>query len=121
MTEQLISFGTAKLAEDKGFNIPCGKFYLLDQYSEPSLANNKGLLVGETQAPTQSSLQKWLREKYKIHIHICYFSENKKWNVDLYKYETTALLNHPLELSNNTSYEEALEVGLQEALKLIKK
>ena len=85
--------------------------------------------------PTQSFLQKWLREKYKLEVHVSFNPDwewndkdeclcvNKGYRVDWgfvgiwKKYETES---YPLEKSNISTYEEALEVGLQEALKLIK-
>ena len=75
-------------------------------------------------APTQSLLQKWLREKHNIQINI--FAEwNKKRN-------KVTFCNYIISLEGNMAglhyvmsgfdtYEEALEAGLLEALKLIKK
>ena len=81
--------------------------------------SNKGYYYS---APTQSLLQKWLREKHKIHI-IVYVMENSDGNI-YYDFGLKRIVNY---LSDNSSkpmefstYEEALEVGLQEALKLIK-
>jgi hypothetical protein len=75
-------------------------------------------------APTQSLLQKWLREVHKIHIDI------KEWElINWYFYikdgRTSPVKNIRIKIDDNTkwefdSYEEALEIGLQEGLKLIK-
>ena len=65
------------------------------------------------QAPTQSLLQKWLREKYKKHIDInpfYYKGDFISWNLRIHNTYYKDKYN---------SYEEALEIGLQEVLKLI--
>ena len=72
-------------------------------------------------APTQSVLQKWLREVYDIHIKLEYFTDNTWDGILIYQnapYEwddNTA----PVDAENCKTYEEALEICLQKALKLI--
>lgn len=115
MKEQLISFETAKLAKEKGF-------YIEDQ-------NNH---IPKYNLPTQSLLQKWLREVHNSFIEVGihspknkYFTKkNLRYFVEINYYGK----NFNLEMTNKEdflktnikSYEEALEIGLQEALKLIK-
>lgn len=76
-------------------------------------------------APTQSLLQKFLRDVHKIHIEISLgHDENNIWyNFNLFKIEFGYKydpINLEKEFSGSNSYEEALEIGLQESLKLIK-
>ena len=125
MTEQLISFETAKLAKEKGFNIPtlygCNEkgelqeYFTYESYSpgEPEVRITDFIKEWEYQLPTQSFLQKWLREKHNIHL-IAY----KNINIDGYDwcYITTDGITN---INSYKTYEEALEAGLQEALKLI--
>lgn len=67
-----------------------------------------------------SELQKWLRENHGMHPHICWL-EDWKWNVDVYLWkEENGLLTSPGSGKGHKSYEDALEHGLKEALKLIK-
>ena len=129
MTDQLISFETAKLAKEKGF----GGKELTTDYSYQSdkhilcriPENNKSVFNGDPMnpgngysAPTQSLLQKWLRETYFIHIviQVFYSTIGKEWtfSVDIF-YEGEKVIKLPCE----DTYEEALEIGEQEALKLI--
>lgn len=89
MEDQLISFETAKLAKEKGFEEYCFSYYNLKgeikhNYSEngsstdvdfrvdlEDLLDNFNRGIPNTySAPTQSLLQKWLREVHKIHIEI---------------------------------------------------
>ncbi len=69
--------------------------------------------------PTQSVAQKWLRETKNLHIEISYMYENY-WTYDILtipRHDLIGLSDRPI-IRYNT-YEEALEAGLQEALKLI--
>jgi len=122
MKEEIITFETAKLAKEKGFEITWLKDYfdLKDnrQYGQcvvfsPELysyddENHIGL-------STQSLLQKWLREKHKIAVLVTLCPDNYGYDiirdesfVEIIKYKRNFL-----------NYENALEEGLQEALKLI--
>jgi len=125
MTDQLISFETAKLAKEKGFNEECDWNYCIETYDFPT-----GLHVVEGNiyrfrlgvirnacAPTQSLLQKWLRDEHKIHITI-YSSSQESWMFRITKPHQKLL--EGLYAEDFETYEEALEEGLQEALKLIK-
>jgi hypothetical protein len=94
MKEQLITSETAKLASEKG-------------YSPILLGDNF-----KNDLPTQSLLQRWLREVHNIDINMA------KDSLDIYHcsvYNNLTVCN-PL---FSRQYEEALEKGLQEALKLI--
>ncbi|WP_281960789.1 hypothetical protein [Bacteroides clarus] len=93
MTEELVTLETAKLLKEKGFN--------------------------EYHYPIQSIAAKWLREAKGLHIEISY-SCNKYWYYDILtipKHDFVGLANRPFVKYN--TYEEALEAGIQEALKLI--
>ena len=114
MKEQLISFETAKLAKEKGFVYMKANCYgdnMCYQLPEGELINAlKGNSVGGyILAPTQSLLQKWLRE-----IHNIFISTDVNYCYKIYH-------NDELfeESTDYHSYEEALEAGLYQALLLI--
>ena len=131
MKEQKISVDTCVLANEKGY--PMGSItHLTDDMSSIKY-------VEFTYVPTQAVLQTWLREKYDIHVSVnVRFHEKKTNGVVMYAYEISTLenyydgigdnLNHWLEglgeynplYHTHEKYEEALEIGLQEGLKLIK-
>jgi len=134
MQEELVSFETAKLAKEKGFDLEfCnvgwhGDFGDLKGDNYPFLGtysfyksiycNNKD--EHQIQRPTQSLLQKWLREVHKISVEStsCWWDDGKKeFEYNVYKKDLGG--DSPCSLSVFKTYEEALEVGLQEALKLI--
>ena len=109
MTEEPVTLETAKLLKENGFN---ERKYLIDV----STLNHcyKYLSV-----PPQSVAQKWLRETKNLHIEISYMYENY-WTYDILtipRHDLIGLSDRPI-IRYNT-YEEALEAGLQEALKLI--
>ena len=146
MKEQEILFETARLAKEKGFNWPCHKsfthytkekIHFTDGKSGPFgwekdeisisggyFVNNHKLadLTNEyyTQyaIPTQSFLQKWLREEHHIHIAILpkQLLSSKEYDIRYYIFK--GKLKKDWEELFET-YEEALEQALIEALNLI--
>lgn len=159
MEDALVSFETAKLAFKagfrgligKGYKHPAGHYYNhfgdIDGDSSMELAeflnlkktslsddelyeNNKFKLIS---APTQSLLQKWLREKHNIHVIPKIndslskrFDERSNIEFRQWKWYIYTNINDKdfiYEFFNSKvnydTYEEALETALQEALKLI--
>jgi len=139
MEEQLISFETAKLAKEKGFiGYPSSIAYKKDgskvtTYEECATTNEDGIEGLESLfekgticiANPQSVLQKWLREVHNIEVLISIFPKQMRERMNKEKY-CGYILNedwNPTIPSTGTfckTYEEAIEAGLQEALKLIK-
>lgn len=142
MRDEIIKFETAVLAKEKGLQFGCKKsyceyhssyeydgdkthpesyekgdvrldnFFTVNNYKNLDLSNEHFTIY---EAPTQSLLQRWLREVHNIHTAIlpkilpsneikyyCFKGKMKKDFEDLYD-----------------TYEEALETGLYEALELI--
>ena len=128
MTEELITFDTAKLAKEKGFIVGNGAD-LFGRFYHPNkelTSNNRG---DNFSAPTQSLLQRWLREKHKIYItviprkpHSDFRGEVMFQLISLYKDKIDGDVSSFIKPSEPlyNLYEEALEKGLQIALKLIK-
>lgn len=120
MTEQRVTLETAKLAKEKGFDIEscrCGGF-------PDCICTDK--------SPTQSLLQKWLREQNKIIVSVNYgfiddstdafhwtiITENPNSKSDFDRLNNIESFSAEYMEWHHT-YELALEKGLQEALKLI--
>ena len=125
MEDTRINFETAKLSKEKGFpqepnrrKVPYynykGEFKGdVTDFLRKYLREEDTSDVESVSAPTQSMLAKWLREKHNIHL-IAY----KNINIDGYDWcfiTTDGITN----INSYKTYEEAYEVGLQEALKLI--
>lgn len=143
MEDKVISLETGKLALEKGFKIYCNEWYIetkehyyedyhtgneyLSEYTPPricSIAFLNDNNVAICPAPTQSLLQKWVRDYYHLHISIGY-ELHMKWffQIDIAPYTADDDLeiasNNQYNNDNFLSYEAALEVGLQQALTLI--
>lgn len=138
MGDQLISFETAKLAKEKGFILGIGwhgidgKFYHNGQLTDNHRGDNPC-------APTQSLLQKWLRERkspivLEVNFGVIDDSESAfTWHISEYVPEGVEGTRKKDEMDfwkNYDSfvcvsgawyetYEEALEEGLIETLNLI--
>ena len=135
-TGRLLSYNTAKLAKEKGFDPEALSIY----YDPPK----KGIVVGQGSArkynyykdkpkdgiervhnTIQSVLQQWLREVHKINVSSDLWGYLGKKQLSTYQYnilkispDSDYIKSH--KPKSGTTYEEALEIGLQEALKLIK-
>lgn len=134
MKEQLISLETAQLAKEKGFDWECIESYdpvNSELYPVGLLSNNPVTLENflidynyydnHISAPTQSLLQKWLREKHNFSLLATVDTyESGDYSFEIWK---TLVGEEPymkMESSTNwETYEQALEEGLKEALKLI--
>lgn len=125
MKEQFISYETAQLAKLKGFKEPVRYFIShIREIREDGFReynwNNDDMAKGCYSAPTQSLLHKWLRDVHEIFVIIDLGSQEfsykiyKGKNKMIQKYDTFKTINF------NDSYENALEKGLQEGLKLIR-
>lgn len=121
--EEFVTLETAKLLKDKGFNEYC-----------KDIINHKGIMM-ETifrtskdlpklfySCPTQSIAQKWLRETQNIHI--CVYNCACGYGYEISKADNgTHIASSVYEGPNDGGkwdiYEEALEAGIKECLKLI--
>lgn len=129
MTEEFVTLETAKLLKEKGFKEDVFTFYEVDcvegdmilseTYDESENFNEKNDCLS---APTQSLAQKWLRETKNIHI--CVYNCACGYGYEISKANNgTHIVSSVYEGPNDGGkwdvYEDALEAGLQEALKLI--
>lgn len=116
MEEQLITFETAKLAKEKGYDIECEKYFNEDGELWAYIKWMEDLRDDIPFIPTQSLLQRWLREEHNIDVWAVPFK-----NIDdekAYDFTSDCDIYSESEIGYST-YEQALEIGLQEALKLI--
>ena len=70
ITEDYVSFETAKLLKEKGFDEYCPKSYFKMNKTLKESGFSEWEKVNELKAPTQSFAMKWLREVHKIFIEI---------------------------------------------------
>lgn len=133
MKEQLISFNTAKLAKEKGFEFTGNSFYC-DKYGlcklgEESLVVEEPFQIildcnsefeeGERfYASPQSVLQKWLREKHGVYVHVdCKNTVKPEGHFQVeVTHQNERVYSH---YGDDKTYEESLERGLERALNYI--
>lgn len=117
MKDTLITFETAKLAKEKGFDIKTKYSWYVPDNSKPIIEKHKPDGLYYLSCPTQSLLAKWLREEHNIIVLVDYEG------IDGYYYKFYSYKegnkNYDASDKNYNTYEEAYEIGLQEALKLI--
>lgn len=142
MTDEIVSFEVAKLASDAGFyksskehGEVCGSWYnelgllhgridvdedgveLKVKYPTLSFERRKRYYLKSYYAPTQSLLQRWLREQENIHIILeCQFESVKPYYEWCIKCDIGTFCQVNGQCLN---YEGCLNEGLLEALKLL--
>ena len=68
--EAYVSFETAKLLKEKGFNEDCYTCYVTDEIQHYDYkSRNSDLINGVISAPTQQMAMRWLREIYDLVIY----------------------------------------------------
>lgn len=118
--EQFVSFETAKLLKEAGFDVP-----RFNQYTERGTIwhcdcpENFNKSQCATSCPTQALAARWLSERKMIEVSTAYCRRRKSWYylvgyLDCEDEDVTFGFNY-------ASRQYAMEAGLQEAIKLIKK
>ena len=128
MEKEFIPYEPALALKELGFDKPCLKFY----------ANKKLVLALDTDngdinsklnqynplyvsAPTFSQAFRFFREKYGLHPHFCFFTDEKLWNVDIYAYlKEYGLKTDPCTMKFK-AYEEAESACLIKLIEIVKK
>jgi hypothetical protein len=119
MTDQIITYETAVLAKKKGFDELCQYSYEGETLAKTHRPWKNSEDDTEYAACTQSLLQRWLREIHKIDVISLPWRDHGDDLNDPYTYRP--MIHRVKTYDEYKTYEEALEFGLQEALKLIKK
>lgn len=118
ITEDYVSFETAKLLKEKGFDdIPVYTYYLSygGFYMAPMAVTNKDLYAqGHIAAPTLQMVMKWLRNIHGLFIHIGVIREASCWLADIQDIKGDVSV-YPVE-SEFPNYEEACEAGIMYCL-----
>ncbi|EXZ16684.1 hypothetical protein M067_4946 [Bacteroides fragilis str. J-143-4] len=123
MTEELVTLDTAKLLKEKGFDEPCSiAINIEDGRKYISNRTNSEMPRKVCTQPTQSIAHKWLRETKNIHI--CVYNCACGYGYEIYKADNgTHIASSTYKGTNDggkwNTYEESLEAGIKECLKLI--
>lgn len=136
--ESYVSFDTAKMLKEAGFDVPTRGIYHTDregnhkfsEYDRKQTSDDLSWNCGdgfqyEYLAPTQALAARWLREVHRIAVDATFIPPSTDGDVWQYFIGNMddMVWNGDFEPSDRkyATYEAALEAGLQEAIKLIKK
>ena len=142
MEDEIVSFETAMLLKEKGFNEPCSHYYEDNDLYKLGYYHGEGtgfvrnnspidgrFLCEEMQctAPTQSLAQKWLRETRNITFNANPHSDNEEIiyvvTIKVISNKKHIDFNVMMNTSNKAimfkTYEDAIEAGLKYCLKSI--
>ena len=117
--EDYVSFETAKLLKEKGFDECCHLHYhyveSFDRWFQTSEYIDRRFKKYYYPCPTLQMAVKWLREVHKIEVRVIYDNEKSSW------YGACNPMNEPLQIllgSNceSNSYEEACESTIKYCL-----
>ena len=126
--ESYVSFDTAKMLKEAGFDVPTSTHYSNSgevwKSSAPEDCNDDKS-CNACSRPTQALAARWLREVHDTFVKVervsgmfgttlCVY-----WSYDIFTASTACL--ESISTEHFDCYEEALEAGLQEAIKMIKK
>lgn len=132
ITEQYVSFDTAKMLKEAVFREPCRGLYLpnpkegkykltlcilgdYDETNDDIYESGDYYGYGDYYlAPTQALAARWLREVHKIDIIVDVYNKNY-YCCNIYQNKHLMIIKNIV----NANYDEVLENGLQEALQLI--
>lgn len=117
--EQYISLDTARMLKDASFDVPCRRHYTKSGSTWETAVpetNDESRDFTWFPCPTQALAARWLREVYGFCISVDYWKPDDALfycNITQFRYGTHRLRKI------YSSYEEALEDGIQDCLKRI--
>ena len=79
--EQICTYEVCKLAKEKGFNVPTIGYYLIDagDWYKTAVYKDWNDSTIRCSAPTQSLLQRWLREEKGYYVYPFFDNESRRW------------------------------------------
>lgn len=120
--EQFVSFDTARMLKEAGFDVPCTSQYTENEFAWENLRktdfNKNGYVFSR---PTQALAARWLREVYGIMIVSFFDDYMSKWYYVIDGVKKQSVIKCVQSASDYDNYEEAIESGLKHSLELIKK
>ena len=121
--EDYVSYEVAKLLKSKGFNKPCDSYFEDTEEGYICWAcvhePKKETTEKEYLQPTLYEAQKWMREQHQIAI--CSYPYSFHWDYTIF--DLSKIMDNCHKILGSRvcweSYEEALNEGIKESLKLI--
>ncbi len=130
ITEDYVSFETAKLLKEKGFNEDTEHeiWYVIKQFSTGCHWNSCTYKVGDItreydddcciSMPTLQMAMKWLREVHKLYVNVCPSVEGYYWTEKWHSYVENLEKRYPFGrfIGTFNSYEEACRAAIKYCL-----
>lgn len=123
ITEDYISFETAKLLKEKGFNEPTLAYAyrqdMISYYSRPRVTDPLSIEAGRIPLPTLQMAMKWLRKMHQIAIATnCWFGGERyiSWHCTIMCYGEELKTQQDVELPYVATYEQACEAAIRYCL-----
>lgn len=116
--EAYVSFETAKLLKEKGFNEPTlGNYYIDGRFEESCRVNWNEYFKTPINAPTQQMAMRWLREEFDLITYVKLVNDgdpcHDAWGFSIYnKFTNESIKGHRLWFK----YEEAVEAAIKYCL-----
>lgn len=130
LQEKLVTSEVAKLAKEKGFDVPTDHYYHI--YDDVIEAQNSLEMTGNgcadfynslnqcrCAAPTQSLLQRWLREEKGVTICVDIYDDGWFFDISTFCQQDTGVyeVDIPYKSSNCTPVYPTYELALEDAIK----
>ncbi len=121
VTEDYVSYETAKLLKEKGFDGICLTAYEIitsEHAVEQSSISEWGKLC-QVKRPTLQMAMKWLREKYNLEIYPYHYNPiiyNSKWWFEIIEYPNSVAEYESGKNDEFDTYEQACEAGIRYCL-----
>ena len=120
--EEICTYEVAKLAKEKGFDVPthyaynenCRKAMYMELCLNRNIKDSRSI-----SAPTQSLLQRWLREKKGVTICVDIFDDGWFFDISTFYKQDTGIyeVDMPYKSSNVSPVYDTYELALEDALK----
>ena len=127
ITEDYVSYETAKLLKERGFDGICGTAYetITNEHEVEQCSISEWGKLGQVKRPTLQMAMKWLREVHKLHVEPSMTIEKlgftflNKWHCFVAHVDNKNQVDLKCIGENFGSYEEACEFGIKYCLNLI--
>ena len=114
ITEDYVSFETAKLLKEKGFNEPCLKqYYNNGELSNVSIEAKYNTIDNQVSAPTLQMAMKWLRRIHNVNIDIVSIWNQKRFEYQVYIVTPENAKHCYIDDKLYLGYEEAVEAAIK--------
>lgn len=121
LTEDYVSYETAKLLKEKGFDGICRTAYetITNEHAVEQSSISEWGKLGQVKRPTLQMAMKWLRKKYSLEIYPYHNNPtiyNSKWWFEIIKYPNSVAEYESGKDDEFDTYEEACEAAIKYCL-----